>query len=295
MKRKIRFIINPKSGVHQKNDIPGMIADNLDLSKFDYDIVHTEYRKHAKSLTNEAVNEGYDIVCAVGGDGSVHEVGTTLIGTKTCLAIIPAGSGNGLARHLSIPLELEKAIYAINEGVIIHMDTVLANDKPFLNVGGYGFDALIAEKFATHHKRGFWGYSQLISKEFFKYKARTFKIEVNGTAREERLLLCTVANASEFGNGCCISPNSSVTDGKLELCLMKPFHQSRSLSVLYKLFKRKNDSCRYSEIIPFEKARIELTENKSHYDGEPFDVRSVINIEIIPKSLSILVGKNSHA
>jgi diacylglycerol kinase (ATP) len=105
MKRKIRFIINPKSGVQQKNDFPALIEKYIDKSQFDFDIAHTEYKKHAKEIAAKSAAEGYDIVCAVGGDGSVHEVGTVLIGTKTQLAIIPAGSGNGLARHLQIPMD----------------------------------------------------------------------------------------------------------------------------------------------------------------------------------------------
>lgn len=295
MKRKIRFIINPKSGVHQKNDIPGLIAKILDPNQFDYDILHTEYRKHGKTLAREAAALGYDIVCAVGGDGSVHEVGTALIGTKTALAILPAGSGNGLARHLKIPLDLSQAIAMINNSQLIQMDTVLVNDKPFLNVGGYGFDALIAKKFDTFHQRGFWGYSKLITKEFFKYVPKTFTIEVNGTTREETLLLCTVANASEFGNGFCISPKSSITDGKLELCLMRPFHTMRTLPILIKCFRKKTHTSRFVEVISFTKARITLPTRLAHYDGEPFDVRDEVNIEIIPNSLPILIGKNSHA
>ena len=107
MKKKIRFIVNPKSGVGNKANIPQMIADHLDLSIYDYDIVETEYRKHAKLIAKDSADAGYDIVCAVGGDGSVHEVWTALIGTKTKLAILPVGSGNGLARHMKIPLNVK--------------------------------------------------------------------------------------------------------------------------------------------------------------------------------------------
>lgn len=289
MKLKIRFIINPKSGVHDKHDLPGLIANHLDTNRFDYDIRHTEYRKHALELAKEAATLGYDIACAVGGDGSVHEVGTGLIGSNTALAILPAGSGNGLARHLGIPLSLSKAIQHLNTSNISHMDTVLANDKPFLNVGGYGFDALIARKFDKYHRRGFWGYAQLIIREFFKYQPKDYTFEINGTPRMENLILFTVANASEFGNGLCISPNSVIDDGQLELCLMKPFRGWNAPGVIRKCFKRKPHESQYIEIIPFSELKVKVPKASSHYDGEPFDIRTDIHIRVIPKSLPIFV------
>ena len=170
MKTKILFIINPISGVGKKGDLPALIEKNIDKNLFDYQITMTEYRKHAKQLAYQSAMDGFDIVCAVGGDGSVHEVGTALIGTQTKLAIIPAGSGNGLARHLNIPLNIEKAIQNINEMNVLQMDTVLVNDKPFLNAGGYGFDAIIAKKFNDSTKRGFANYVKLVFKEFLKKK-----------------------------------------------------------------------------------------------------------------------------
>ncbi|MCT4560597.1 MAG: diacylglycerol kinase family lipid kinase [Crocinitomicaceae bacterium] len=289
MKLKIRFIINPKSGVHDKHDLPGLIATHLDQTRFDYDIRHTQYRKHAEELAKETAELGYHIACAVGGDGSVHEVGTGLIGSNTALAILPAGSGNGLARHLGIPLVLEKAIQHLNHAETKFMDTVRANDKSFLNVGGYGFDALIARKFDKYHRRGFWGYAQLIVREFFKYQPKEYSFEINGEKRKENLILFTVANASEFGNGLCISPESKIDDGQLELCLMKPFRGWKAPGVIRYCFKRKTQQSKYVEIIPFSELRVTVPKASSHYDGEPFDIRTEIHIQVIPKSLPIFV------
>lgn len=291
MKTKIRFIINPISGVGKKGLLPGLIEKNIDKDRFDYDIHLTEYRKHAKQLAYQSSLEGYDIVCAVGGDGSVHEVGTALIGTSTKLAIIPTGSGNGLARHLGIPLNIEKAIQNINEMNVMQMDTVLVNDKPFLNAGGYGFDAIIAKKFDESPKRGFMSYVKLVFREFMHYNPVNVTVDINGQVKKLPVLLCTVANASEFGNGFCISPKSDVTDGKIELCLLKPFSIWSAPRLAYQFFRRKSDRSRFAEIISFEKARIILSKQIAHYDGEPFDVRSELNVQVVPKSLNILVGK----
>lgn len=291
MKTRIRFIINPISGVGKKGILPELIEKNIDKERFEYDIQYTEYRKHAKQLAHDSSVEGYDIVCAVGGDGSVHEVGTALIGTNTKLAIIPVGSGNGLARHLGIPLNIEKAIQNINNMQVMQMDTVLVNDKPFLNAGGYGFDAIIAKKFDESRKRGFMSYVKLVMREFMRYNPVNVTVDINGQVKKLPVLLCTVANASEFGNGFCISPKSDVTDGKIELFLLKPFSIWSAPRLAYQFFRRKSDRSRYAEIISFEKARIILSKQIAHYDGEPFDVRSELNVQVIPKSLNILVGK----
>jgi diacylglycerol kinase (ATP) len=291
MKQRIRFIINPISGVGKKGDLPQIIEENLDHSKFDYDIAITEYAKHAKKIAYEASLEGIDIVCAVGGDGSVHEVGTALIGTQTKIAILPCGSGNGLARHLNIPMNIPKAIECINNDSSIRMDTVLVNDKPFLGIGGYGFDAIIAKKFDNYHKRGFWSYVKLVIREFAKYNPINVSVDLNGEIKTMPVVLCTIANSSEFGNGFVVSPNSSVTDGKIELCLLKPFSFWMAPTVVYRFFKRTAHKSKYSEVISFKKARITLSRNIAHYDGEPFNVKDVLNIQVVPSSLNILIGK----
>lgn len=291
MKQKIRFIINPISGVGKKGDLPQLIEENLDHSKFDYDIAITEYRKHAKKIAYEASLEGIDIVCAVGGDGSVHEVGTALIGTQTKLAILPCGSGNGLARHLNIPVNIPKAIECINNDASIRMDTVLVNDKPFLGIGGYGFDAVIAKKFDDYHKRGFWSYVKLVMREFIRYNPINVSVDLNGEIKSMPVVLCTIANASEFGNGFVVSPTSDVTDGKIELCILKPFSMWSAPAVVYRFFKRTSHKSKFSEVISFQKARIKLSQKIAHYDGEPFDVREELNIQVIPGSLNILIGK----
>lgn len=289
MKKKISFIINPISGLGKSNTLPALLEKHLDHSIFDYEIIRTEYSKHAKIISKELVAKGVDIICAVGGDGSVHEVGTALIGTKTALAILPTGSGNGLARHLHIPLNLVDAIKAINKHQFISIDTGLVNDKQFLGVGGYGFDALIAKKFDLSHTRGFMSYVKLVLKEFYCFKPLKVKVELPGDTFESSVILCSVANSSQFGNGFTISPNSNLSDGKFELCILKPFPWWKTLSLAYRFFTRSIHKDSYSQIISFDKARLTLERQIAHYDGEPFRVRKEINIEVNPKSLQVLI------
>ncbi len=291
MKAHVRFIINPISGVGQKGTIPTMIEHHLDLEKFNYDIVYSQYRGHASEIARSSAKENIDVVCAVGGDGTVHEVGTALIGSKTKLAILPAGSGNGLARHLNIPLIIEKAIENINDMNILHMDTVLVNDKPFLNTGGYGFDALIAKKFDEGKQRGFMAYVKLVVREFFKYNPVNVSVDVNGQVKTMPVVMCSIANASEFGNGFCVSPKSDVTDGKIELVLLKPFRIWALPLLAFQFFRKRAHKSKFAEIISFEKAKIRLSKRMAHYDGEPVDVRNELHVQVVPKSLFILSGK----
>lgn len=294
-RKRIRFIINPISGIGKKNQLPDLIETYLDHSKYEYEIQLTEYRKHARKIAIESSEEGFDIVCAVGGDGSVHEVGTGLIGTNTAMAIIPTGSGNGLARHLKIPLDLVGSIQCINDGCFAKMDTVLANKTPFLGFGGFGFDALIAKRFDSYHKRGFVSYIKLVFKEFFTYRPTTIQVEIEGRKIEGDYFLCSVANSSELGNGFCLSPESDLSDGVAELCMIKSVSFVAVPKMVIDFFTRKAHKNKNVTILPFEKAQLTLKESVAHFDGEPIEVDKTLNIEVKQKSLNILVSKNYHA
>ena len=291
IKQHIRFIINPISGISDKRNIPELIEEHLDKDVYTYDIAFTEYRNHAKEIAMQAAKDKVDVVCAVGGDGSVHEVGTALIKTKVKLAIIPIGSGNGLARHLNIPLNVKDAILCINEGSTIQMDTVKVNERRFLGVGGYGFDAIVASAFDKGPKRGLRGYIMTVIKEFFRYNPLNVSIDVDGNVKTLPVVLCTVANSSQFGNGFTVSPESDVTDGEIELCILKPFKIWSAPSIALDFFRKRSHKSRFSEIIRFKNAKIRLTNKVAHYDGEPFEVKDELVVSVVPKSLNILVGK----
>jgi diacylglycerol kinase family enzyme len=221
----------------------------------------------------------------------VHEVGTALIGTNTSLAVIPIGSGNGLARHMFIPRNIKKAIQTINLNQQILMDTVMVNDQPFLGVGGYGLDAIIAKKFDEDHKRGFWTYVKHVLKEFFRYNPMNISIDTNGQIKKLPVVLCTIANTSEFGNGFKVSPKSDATDGKLELFLLKPFSLFGIPKMIFQFFTGRSDKSIYSEIISFKNAKISLPNGVAHHDGEPLTVMRELNVRVVPHSLHIIVGQ----
>lgn len=146
--KRIVFIVNPLSGSTGKKLIIKLIENQLDKNQYDYDIVRTNYVGHATEIAESAARHGIDVVCAIGGDGTVNEIARALIHTDTALSIIPCGSGNGLARHLHIPVDPIGAINIINSSEIRLMDYGIIDKHPFFCTCGMGFDALVSMKFA---------------------------------------------------------------------------------------------------------------------------------------------------
>jgi YegS/Rv2252/BmrU family lipid kinase len=221
--KHIVFIINPKSGVERQKEIMQGIEDHLDKSRFSYAMINTEYAKHGTALAKEAAAEGAYAVVAVGGDGSVNDIVQGLLGTDTLLAIIPKGSGNGMARTMRIPLNTNDAIKVINQGKIAAMDVGYANGRPFISNAGVAFDALISKKFAKSEKRGLMVYSWLVTKYMWLYKERDFKIVVDGKELHERAFMINVANGQQFGYNFKIAPMAEYSDGIFDLIIIKEF------------------------------------------------------------------------
>jgi diacylglycerol kinase (ATP) len=293
MKTQILFIINPKSGVHKKHNIPELIEEYLDNSKFDYTLVYTKYSGHEFKITKDAVSRNIDIVCAIGGDGSVHNVGVALIDTTTKLAIIPTGSGNGFARHFDISTQIRKAILIINQEKTRKIDIGTINNKYFLGVAGFGFDAHIAKSFSKKTSRGLWGYIKLVFKEFFNYKEKEFEIEFDSQSKiKGSAFMLSISNTSEFGNGFCISPHSSVHDGLLELVVLKkpPFHKVPIIAAYF--FTRNIKSSPYIRTYRFSNLTLTSASTKSHADGETIALKTPIRIGVKQNALQLIVGEN---
>ncbi|MCB0699586.1 MAG: diacylglycerol kinase family lipid kinase [Chitinophagales bacterium] len=217
------FIINPKSGVEREKAILKAIDEKLDQTQFTYEIIHTEYAKHGTELARKAAQKGAYAVVAVGGDGSVNDIVAGLIGTDTALAIIPKGSGNGMARSMEIPLKEYEAIDVINRGNTIMMDIGYANDRPFISNAGVAFDALISKKFAKSTRRGFAIYSWLVTRYMWTYKEWEWQLKIDGEEIKEKAFIISVANGRQFGYNFQIAPGASWTDGLLDVVVIKKF------------------------------------------------------------------------
>jgi len=290
-KISILFLINPISGVGKKKIIPKCIDKYLDKTKFSHKIEYTEYRKHGFEIAKKN-SDKFNVIVAIGGDGTVNEIGSALINTDTILGIIPTGSGNGLARHLNIPLKIKQALQTINTFNTVRIDTATVNNIPFLGTCGFGFDAHIAKKFDEDKKRGFFTYAKLIKQEFSTYEPLTFKVTHNGKIIERTAFMYCVANSSQFGNGFTISPKSDLSDGIFEHVFLDDF-KLKDVFLMGKQFftKQINYSKFYHEFDATQDVKIEiLNQNKAifHIDGEPMESGSVFEIKIIRDSLKII-------
>lgn len=220
--RKILFIINRKAGTDREKRLEGVIRRYLTPKAFSVEITHLAYLGHGTVLAQEAVAQGVDTVVAVGGDGSINEIAQGLTGSNTALAIIPLGSGNGLARALKIPMKVPHALELIADGRRRAMDVGYANEHLFLSNAGVGFDALIADKFRHTKKRGLMGYAKLVFKSFSNYQGPLYKIDIDGKKMEKKAFLFTVANGNQFGYEFKLAPRANVFDGELDVCLVPP-------------------------------------------------------------------------
>ncbi len=270
------------------------MADDLtDRDKYEVELAYTEYAGHATELARSAVERNVDIVVAVGGDGTVNEVGRALVHTDTALAIIPCGSGNGLARHLRIPLSPKKAIEIINEGVIHALDYGTINDRPFFCTCGVGFDAFISEKFAAAGKRGLLTYVENTLKSGLQYKPQTYVIEDENGTETCHAFLIACANASQYGNDAYIAPYASMKDGLLDVVVMNPFSTIEAPQVALQLFTGTLPAS--SHVRTFQAQRLLIRregEGVAHFDGDPFWTGDTIEVNIRHRSFKVVVNPN---
>ena len=289
-KYNILFIINPISGGKDKNRVPGLIDSSLDRSKFNASYRVTEYAGHATEIVEETASLRFDIVIAVGGDGTINEVAAKVMQQGKIFGIIPLGSGNGLARFLKIPMNSKKAIEVINHFKVAQMDTATFNDHVFFNMAGMGFDAHISAIFAGNKKRGLTGYVKLGLQEMMNYKPERYRIRVDGRDYERTAFVVSIANSSQYGNNTYISPLASVNDGLLDVCVIKSFPMYRIGTLAYYMLTAKTHRTDMVEIIRGK--NIEIYREKEaaiHIDGEPLQMGRDLKIEVQPLSLNIIV------
>lgn len=290
--RTILFIINPISGGISKTSIPDLIHQELDTQIFIPTIIFTEYSGHAKVLAQQAAIDKVDIVVAVGGDGTINEIASELVNSEVALAVIPKGSGNGLARHLSIPLDTKKAIACLNTANVKSIDVGQLNDRLFFCTSGIGFDAHVSEKFAQLTKRGLWGYLKTSILSFVNYKPETYAVNIDGRIITSRAFLITFANASQFGNNAYIAPLADISDGLLDISIMKTFTFAEIANVGWKLFSKNIHLSKYVTIFKAKHITIErATAGAAHIDGEPISMKPKIEVTIHHLALKVMVSQ----
>jgi len=291
LKRKALFIINPIAGGKSKEHVPQLIQQHLDKAIVESTIVFTEEAGHAHWLAKEATKT-YQSIIAVGGDGTVNEVASAVVGTSAALGILPFGSGNGLSRFLSIPMDTAKAVQNINENNIELIDAGQLDGQWFFNMAGMGFDAHISQVFAQKTKRGFTTYFKSALQEIINYKSQSYQMKIDGQQYDREAFMLSFANSSQYGNNAHVSPQASVQDGLLDVCVIKPFPLYRFPEMGLRMFTKTADKSKYVEIIRGKEIQItRKSAGPAHIDGEPQTLGTTAEIKVVPLSLKVIVGR----
>ena len=289
--KNIAFIVNPISGTKAKNRVAKLIRELLDLQQFAPTVVVTEYAGHATQLAQQFAMEDYYAVVAVGGDGTINEVASGLIGTATALGIVPNGSGNGFARHLDISTRMNRAIEMLNNSEVINVDYGLVNDQPFFSTCGVGFDAVVAQDFSDS-TRGFKGYLQSIFKDFFQYKADTYQLKGEGIDITTTAFLVNFANAGQWGYDAYIAPKASVQDGWLDVAIVSEFPMTAAAGLALSLFTKNIDEKLHMNTIRAKELTLtRMSEGPMHIDGTPVMMPAELHVKIVEEGLKVLVKK----
>lgn len=288
--KKVFFIINRFSGTGYQDAIEGRIIDACAALNYGCTIEHTQQRGHATELAQRAVAEKFDMAFAVGGDGTVNEVAQGLIGSHVAMGILPKGSGNGLARHLGIPMKFTSALKLLKSSQVINMDTMSINGKLSVNVSGIGFDGHVAGMFGKNGKRGLAGYTKLVLKEFISYKELEAQVVVDGKPHQTHSFIIALANSSQFGNNARVAPLASVCDELIDVCFIRKVPFSHVIGFAAKMFSGTLDRSSLVKIYKGKKISIQFSKAVAfHIDGEPQEPTSSFDVHIDSGRLRMIV------
>ncbi|HND88860.1 MAG TPA: diacylglycerol kinase family lipid kinase [Saprospiraceae bacterium] len=290
--RRIAFIVNPMAGTNLQRYIRESVEKHLDAKRFEYDFKFTAHAGHAFELAREAVAEGFDIVAAVGGDGSINEVASGLVGTPVVLGIVPAGSGNGLAMHLGYGRELDEAVQKINDSAEKTIDVGLLNGQPFVNLAGIGFDGLVSNMMKGSTWRGFLPYFLKSVEAGLKYTPKTCRIELDDRVVIEKCFAIAVANGPMYGYNFQIAPDALLDDGLFEVVVLKDTPRWQYFAAVPSMLNGKIYEAEFVEHFASRRVRISAEgQNFVHLDGEGLVIDGDLNFEIQPQALRILVPR----
>ena len=291
--KKALAIINPISGTGSKKSLPELLGRAYSDLPYELVLTYTKEAGHGYELARRAASEGYDHVIAVGGDGTVNEVARALRCTQTALAIIPKGSGNGLARAVGMPVSTEKAIKALTTGRRVSIDSCEVNDIPFFCTCGMGFDAAVSKHFAEAGTRGPMTYLKTMIEQYRVFQPNTYHVSFGESDLEPfdtEAFVIVVANASQYGNNAYIAPEADLSDGLLDLALIRPFGTLDAPLVLGDLMRKRLGENKYYETLQAREIIIERGHSGPvHIDGEPLDLGTKVHVRLLPRSLQVIV------
>lgn len=287
---KIIFIINPIAGTRQKQIVNEAITKAF--SQDEYEVIYTAYRGNGFEIAAQKVSEGFRNIVAVGGDGTVNEVASALVNTPARLGIIPAGSGNGLARHLRIPVAFIESLKVLRDHEIKTIDAGQVNGRYFFCTCGTGFDASVGKKFAHESKRGMISYVRATIHQYINYSPKKYILKAENKKVELKAFLVTFANSGQYGNNAYIAPNALIDDGWLDLCVLRPFPKTSTLELGLRLFFKNIDQSPYLEVMRVKKATLKRKNKQKislHLDGEPVTLKRKLKVRVVPQALNVMI------
>lgn len=288
--KRIVFIVNPKAGTNLQRHIRSSVERHLDHRNFTYGIWHTEHAGHAAELARKAQDEEYDIVVAVGGDGSINEVASALLHSETILGMIPAGSGNGLAMHLGYGRDIDKAVQKLNTARVKTIDCGKLNGRPFVNLAGIGFDGFVAKQMQGSNWRGFFPYFIKSVKAGLTYTPRVCTIETESQTITKKCFVITVANGPMYGYSFQIAPDARLDDGLFSVVIFKDVPRWQYFAAIPSSLQGKIYDAGFVEHFTAKRVRVASQgRNFVHIDGESVELEGKLEFEMIPKALKVLV------
>ena len=286
---KTLLIYNPIAGSNKQTSFLSAY-NTFRGDKSAFELIATEYAGHAKIIAKESVGK-YKAIVAIGGDGTVNEVASSLVNTNTSMGIIPMGSGNGLARHLKIPLNIHQALEALSSKQSQAIDVLKIGNKYSVNVSGVGFDGHIAALFSQSSSRGVLSYIKLSIHEYFKYQEFNFELNIPNQKIEGKAFIIALANASQFGNNVEIAKNANVQDGKVNIIVIKRPPLYRLPELFYDLQRGNTTQNSYCKEYIVAKASLSASSQNYHLDGEPellIKNKQEVSIEVLENALQII-------
>jgi len=287
--KKVLFIVNKYAGTGYQPAVEGRIIDACVKNNVECTVEFTQAPGHAIELAEAAKRQGFDFVVAVGGDGTINEVARGALKGAIPMGIIPRGSGNGLSRHLGIPLTVEQAALSLFDSSILNMDTFTVNGKLSLNVSGIGFDGHIANLFGGKTKRGLTGYVKLTVEEFFAFREFDMELSIDGKTFSRSAFILAIANSSQYGNNARIAPAASVRDELLHVTLVKKVPAYR-IDFVYNMFTGGLGNSSFCEMWEGKSITVKTSRPIAfHVDGEPSGHDTEFTITVLPAALQVLV------
>lgn len=289
---RILFVVNPISGSGKGKKAAKTIHSLPEYASVDYDITVTEYAGHAREIVAKAIASGkYTHIVAVGGDGTVNEVGSAMVGSDLTFGIVSIGSGNGFARHLGYSTQMKKAFRQVLCPSTAQADVLDINGVCSLNVSGVGFDAAVAHEFARHKTRGLLSYVRAGIKMWFRHRPQHYRITCDGATAEGDWFILSFANSSQYGNNALIAPHASIRDGQMNICTLKKPSWWKALPFLLAMVRGRVDTLDIYHEIRCSEATVEGDIHAVHIDGEPSFLDSPLHLSMRKGVLKLVVPK----